>query len=205
MSHSKPPPGLSETTQETYEREAAAYDAQRGRGLFERGWLERTLRDVQKGGGVLDLGCGAGEPIGRYLYEQGYTLTGVDFSQAMLAMFQSRFPKATAIRADMRSLALDQSFDAIIGWGSFFHLTMDEQRAALPRIAAHLNPGGRLLLTVGPGEGEAMGHVNGSRVYHASLNEAEYRAILCAAGCETESFVPNDAKTHGHTLLLARR
>ncbi|WP_168797846.1 class I SAM-dependent DNA methyltransferase [Pacificoceanicola onchidii] len=200
-----PPPGLSETTQATYEREAAAYDAQRGRSLFERGWLERTLRDVPRGGPVLDLGCGAGEPIGRYLSEQGFALTGADFAEPMLEIFRNRFPKAAAINADMRVLDLGQRFDAIIGWGSFFHLTMDEQRAALPRIADHLNPGGRLLLTVGPGAGEALGHVNGAPVYHASLSEEDYRAILCAAGCETESFAPNDPETHGHTLLLARR
>ncbi|WP_425098813.1 class I SAM-dependent DNA methyltransferase [Tropicibacter sp. S64] len=205
MSFPLPPPGLSETTRATYEREAAAFDAQRPKGLFEAGWLGRMLADVPPGGAVLDLGCGAGEPIGAFLHASGHALTGVDFARPMLDLFACRFPEATAIHADMRHLDLGRRFAAIVAWDSFFHLTQDEQRAALPRIAAHLDAGGRLLVTVGPEAGEVLGHVNGAPVYHASLAQAEYEAILSQAGCETEAFVPNDAESHGHTLLLARR
>ncbi|MFW2542183.1 class I SAM-dependent DNA methyltransferase [Primorskyibacter sp. 2E107] len=205
MTQEIPPPGLSETTRATYDREASAFDAQRGKTLFERGWLDRALRNVPPGGPVLDLGCGAGEPIGRYIAQQGFALTGADFSHSMLEIFAGRFPQAEARMADMRVLDLGRTFDAIIGWDSFFHLTQDEQRAALPRIAAHLNPGGRLLLTVGPEAGEVLGHVNGALVYHASLAPSDYEAILSRAGLATEAFAPDDAETHGHSLLLARR
>ncbi|WP_243398744.1 class I SAM-dependent methyltransferase [Mameliella alba] len=146
---------------ETYERQAARYDAERGQTLFERAWLDRALADVPAGGAVLDLGCGAGRPIGVFLAGQGFAVTGVDFSSAMLALFSQNVPDARALLADMRTLDLGRTFDAIIGWGSFFHLTEAEQRAALPRIVAHLAPGGRLLLTVGPEAGEAWGTVGG--------------------------------------------
>ncbi|WGW05757.1 class I SAM-dependent methyltransferase [Tropicibacter oceani] len=196
---------LSDQTRAIYDREAQRYDLGRNRSLFERPWLDRALADVPKGGAVLDLGCGAGEPIGRYLVDQGYDVTGADFSQAMLAIFRSRLPQARAVLADMRQLDLGQSFDAIIGWGSFFHLTAQDQRAALPRIAAHLAPGGRLLLTVGPEAGEAIGSVGRSQVYHASLGHEDYVSILSNTECRTEEFAPNDAGAQGHSLLLARR
>ncbi|WP_323771332.1 class I SAM-dependent methyltransferase [Antarctobacter sp.] len=193
------------SNREVYQRQAKAYAAGRDTSLFERPWLERVLADVPKGGAVLDLGCGAGAPIGLYLAEQGYDVTGVDYAPAMLALYARNLPDARVIEADMRSLSLDRHFDAIIGWGSFFHLTQEDQRAALPNIARHLAPGGRLLLTVGPGAGEVWGTVAGEKVYHASLSPEDYAEVLLAAGTPVEAFVPEDAGCRGHSLLLASR
>ena len=50
-----------------YERHAASFDRERGRTLQERGWLDRFLALVPPGGCVLDVGCGMGEPIARYV------------------------------------------------------------------------------------------------------------------------------------------
>lgn len=154
------------SNRDVYQRQAAAYAAERDTSLFERAWLERVLADVPRGGAVLDLGCGAGAPIGVYLSDAGYDVTGVDYAPAMLALYARTVPGARVVEADMRALALDRQFDAIIGWGSFFHLTQEAQRAALPVLAGHLAPGGRLLLTVGPAAGEVWGTVAGERVYH---------------------------------------
>lgn len=188
-----------------YQRQAAAYDARRDKSLFERPWLARCLADVAPGGAVLDLGCGAGRPIGQWLAGQGFAVTGVDYAPAMLALFRDHLPEAEAVEADMVTLDLGRRFAAIIGWGSFFHLTRAEQRNALPRLAAHLAPGGRLLLTVGPGAGEVTGTVGGEVVTHASLSPEEYAAILAAAGAPVEAFRAEDPDCAGHTLLLARR
>ena len=44
----------------------------------------------------------------------------------------------------MRTLDLGRRFGGIVAWDSFFHLTADEQRALIPRLAGHLLPGRRL-------------------------------------------------------------
>lgn len=195
---------LAQQTQTIYQRQAEVYDRGRTRSLFERAWLERATQDVRAGGSVLDLGCGAGAPIAQWLTKQGFAVTGADFSDRMLGLFSERLPQARAVHADMRNLALGATFDAIIGWGSFFHLTPDEQRAGLPAIARHLAPGGRLLLTVGPSEGEVTGRVGTDTVYSASLDLHEYTDLLHSAGAKVEDFVPNDPDCNGFTLLLAR-
>ena len=59
-----------------YDRHARAFDQERGRTLFERPWLDRFLTLLPPGGTILDIGCGMGEPIARYLIEQGYAATG---------------------------------------------------------------------------------------------------------------------------------
>lgn len=196
---------LSRSVRATYERQANAWDRGRNRSLFERAWLERAVADVPPGGSVLDLGCGGGEPIAGWLIAQGYDVTGVDFAAPMLQIAEHRFPDATWVLADMTTLCLGRSFDAVIGWGSFFHLTQTAQRAALPRIADHVADGGRLLLTVGPDAGEVTGTVAGETVYHSSLAPDEYTAILETAGLHRVAFVPEDPECTGHTLLLAQR
>jgi trans-aconitate methyltransferase len=85
----------------------------------------------------------------------GRRVCGVDFAPAMLDLARQRMPEETWIQDDMRSLALGKRFAAIIGWDNFFHLSPVEQRAVLPRLRDHLEPGGGLLLTIGPRAGGA--------------------------------------------------
>lgn len=192
-------------TRAVYETHAAAWDRQRYKGLIERPWLDRLLALAGPDPKVLDLGCGAGEPIARYLVERGCRVTGVDFAAAMLAIASARLPEARWLEGDMRELDLAERFDAIVAWDSFFHLTRAEQRAVIPRLARHLAPGGALLVTVGPEDGEVTGTVDGAAVYHASLSPEEYARRLSAAGLELVDFVAEDPTTDFHSVLLARR
>ncbi|GAB5518400.1 MAG: class I SAM-dependent methyltransferase [Rhodothermales bacterium] len=196
---------LEQRTREVYERHATAFDQQRAKYLFEQAWLDRFLEGLPAGGRILDMGCGAGEPIARYLIEQGFRVTGFDVAQAMLDIARVRFPDHTWLQGDMRELDLDQSFDGIIGWNSFFHLSPSEQPDTLRRIAAHLAPGGRLMLTVGPEHGEVTGHVNGKQVYHGSLAPDAYTHLLDKLGLTLIDFVLEDETCDFHTVLLAQK
>lgn len=196
---------LARGTGAVYDRQGLRYDAQRSKVLFERPWLDRFLALLPPGPAVLDAGCGAGEPIAGYLIAQGCRLTGIDRAAAMLARARARFPDAAWLEADMRTLDLAQRFDGIVGWHSFFHLTPDEQRATLVRFARHLRDGGALLVTVGPAAGEAVGHVGGETVYHASLDPDEYRSILAGLGIAVVRFTPEDPACDRATVLLARK
>ncbi len=70
---------------------------------------------------MLDLGCGCGVPIARYLIERRCRVTGVDAASAMITMCEERFPENEWLVADMRTLALKRTFNGIIAWDSFFH------------------------------------------------------------------------------------
>ncbi len=196
---------IAARTQDIYERNAARFDAERSKRLIERTWLDRFCSLLPHGGRILDLGCGSGDPIARYLVAQGHDVTGVDFSEPMLEIARARLPQARWICADMRALALGETFDGIIGWHSFFHLTADEQRRALARMAKHLGPGGALMLTVGPDAGEVTGHVGDDIVYHASLSPSAYESLLAEEGIEIVAFAVEDADCGGATVLLAQR
>lgn len=198
---------LATSTGAVYERNARRFDAERSKGLHERGWLDRFLALLPKGksggGAILDLGCGAGDPIAAYFVGQGHGVTGVDASRAMLDLARARFPDGDWRQGDMRRLDLPERFDGIVGWNSFFHLTPTEQRATLPRLAAHLKRGGALMLTVGPEAGEVAGHVGDDSVYHSSLAPEDYEAILADRGLRIVRFVKEDPDCDLQTVLLA--
>jgi ubiquinone/menaquinone biosynthesis C-methylase UbiE len=188
-----------------YEAAAAEFDRMRDRRLVEAAWLARFRALVPAGAPVLDLGCGAGEPIAAFLLAQGRAVTGLDFAPAMLRLARSRFPAARWIEGDMRVLDLPGRFHGIVAWDSFFHLTAADQRAMFPVFARHLAPGGALLFTSGPDAGEAVGSVEGLPVYHASLTPADYAACLERAGLVARVFIADDPDCDRHSVWLARR
>ena len=194
-----------EDVRDTYQRQARAYDARRSRALFEARWLARFTACLPAGGRVLDLGCGAGEPIARWFIAEGFAVTGVDVAPAMLALARARWPRGDWREADMRALALGETFDGIVAWDSFFHLAPDAQRACIARIARHLGPGGSALLTVGPDAGEAQGRVGDEPVYHASLSPAGYATCLEANGLRLTGFLAEAPETDRHSVLMARK
>lgn len=189
-----------------YERHARAWDAVRARasGFIEKVWLDRFISLLPEAAAILDIGCGSGQPIARYLIQNGFDVRGVDSSATMISLCRGRFPNQEWILADMRTLSLGRRFAGLIAWDSFFHLTYDDQRAMFPIFGAHAAPGAALLFTSGPSQSEAIGAFEGEPLYHASLDEAEYISLLGENGFRLVRRIAEDPECGGHTVLLAR-
>lgn len=98
---------------------------------------------------VLDLGCGAGVPVTRWLADRVFAVTGVDVSAKQLDLARSNVPTATFIKSDMTELSFaSESFDAVIAFHSIIHVPRTEQPALLARIHRWLKPGGVFLATM---------------------------------------------------------
>lgn len=188
-----------------YERHARAFDPQRDRSLVERDWLGRFTAMLPPGSALLDLGCGMGEPIAAHLIAAGFRVTGVDTSPSLLGLCRARFPDQAWHLGDMRGLDLVRHFAGILAWDSLFHLSHADQRGIFAVFARHAAPGAALLFTSGPAEGIAMGAFEGEALYHASLDPAEYRALLGAHGFMVEAHRAEDPACGGRTVWLARR
>ncbi|MBF8745318.1 class I SAM-dependent methyltransferase [Pseudomonas putida] len=188
-----------------YDRHASAWNDIRAKHFVDRKWIERFRSLLPPSSTVLDLGCGSGQPVARYLIEAGTSVVGVDSSRQMLALCAERFPAQEWIQADMRTLALDRQFTAILAWNSFFHLKPEDQRRMFPIFQRHAAPGALLMFTSGPAHGEALGVFEGETLYHASLAPQEYTEQLHDHGYEVLDHIAEDAECGGQTVWLARR
>jgi SAM-dependent methyltransferase len=188
-----------------YRRHARAWTTARGDHLHERKWVEMFRELMPRGGTVLDLGCGSGVPISRFLVSQGLRVTGVDSAPEMISMFRENLPGQTGIVGDMRMLDLQKTFDGLIAWDSVFHLSRADQRSMFRIFRDHSSGGSALLFTSGPTDGEALGSLEGEPLYHASLSGAEYRLLLGRAGFDVVAHVIKDPACGGRTVWLAQR
>ena len=193
----------NDTVVDLYERHAREFDRDRSRSLFERAWLDRFLVHVRPGGTVLDVGCGMGEPIARHLIDRGFRVVGLDGSPALIELCRTRFPDSEWLVADMRELELDQRFEGVLAWDSFFHLSADDQRGMFRRLAGHAQSGAPLMFTSGPAEGESVGVWCKEPLYHASLGPTEYEQLLVTIGCTVRAYASEDQQCGGHTVWLA--
>jgi 2-polyprenyl-3-methyl-5-hydroxy-6-metoxy-1,4-benzoquinol methylase len=98
---------------------------------------------------VLDLGCGAGVPVTRWLADRGFAVTGVDVSARQLELTSTYVPEGTFIKADMTEVDFEpESFDAVVAFHSIIHVPRTEHPALLESIHRWLRPGGALLATM---------------------------------------------------------
>ncbi len=187
-----------------YQRRGREWAGDRGTQLFEKAWLDRFLALQPTNPAILDLGCGSGEPIGRYIFGQGCSLTGVDSSPELIAMCRKSLPSQNWHISDMRTFTIEFSFNGILAWDSFFHLNQTDQRQMFATFRKHAAPRAALMFTSGTSHGEAIGSFRGEPLYHASLDPAEYRALLDASGFAVVQHLIEDPTCGGRTIWLSQ-
>lgn len=189
-----------------YQENSSAWIALRGQMLLEQPWLDRFLAITAKGScQVLDLGCGSGQPIAKYLIANGIKITGVDGAAALIETARENFPEHTWITADMRNLPPLGRFHGLIAWHSFFHLTPEDQRPMFETFSRLCHPGATLMFTSGTSLGEVIGTFKGQPLYHGSLDPTEYQSLLQATGFDLLEHVEEDPTCGRATIWLAQK
>jgi trans-aconitate methyltransferase len=131
-------------------------------------------------------------------------ITGVDTSPTLISLCRERLPGHTWLVADMRALHLGQRFNGILAWDSFFHLKHDAQRTMFDVFVLHAAPSAMVMFNTGHSQGEAIGNYRGDPLYHASLDAAEYQALLDRSGFDVVAHVEQDPQAGGRTVWLAQ-
>jgi demethylmenaquinone methyltransferase/2-methoxy-6-polyprenyl-1,4-benzoquinol methylase len=128
-----------------FDRIAPVYDAMNRvmtAGL-DRRWRRATVAAVvSPGDRVLDVACGTGD-LALEARGRGATVTGLDFSPAMLERARGKAPELDWIQGDALALPFeDASFDAAtVGFGV---RNFDDLGAGLGELRRVLRPGGRV-------------------------------------------------------------
>jgi len=136
--------------------------------FFDRDWLavavgqdeERNREEVafaveklgvESGARVLDLACGHGRHAVE-LAARGFRVTGLDISGPSLSIARERAAERLAeielVQLDMRELAAELEYDAVLNLNSAFGYfpSEEEDQQVLERVARALVRGGRLLI-----------------------------------------------------------
>lgn len=107
---------------------------------------------LEPGAKVLDVGCGIGR-WSRILAARGAQVTGIDLSPTMIGQARTRAAqdgvadRCRFLVQDTAALDVGEKFDLVLGVTVLQHiLDAGSLHSALQRMAAHLSPGGRMVL-----------------------------------------------------------
>jgi SAM-dependent methyltransferase len=138
---------------EAYERTARCYDAFTAHHDYDL-WLANLLAEARRhglrGNRLLDVACGTGKSF-LPLLRDGWRVTGVDISPAMLAIAAAKAGAAARLeRHDMRALPRLGGFDLVwcLDDAVNYLLDPDELERALRGLRRNLAPGGICLFDV---------------------------------------------------------
>jgi len=148
-----------------YDQIAATYHAQRNL-LDNRDLLEEFARLLAPRGRVLDIGCGAGVPVMKFLVESGCTVTGIDIAWEMLALTKKHVPGVQLFEMNMIHLAFRaQSFDGLTAFYTIFHVPRAYPRQVFAMFSRVLKPGGVMLISLGWSDWEGTEEFHGTEMY----------------------------------------
>jgi len=192
-----------------YDRIAERYLASKGAlGPETEALLVALTSGLAADEAALDLGCGAGVPVTRWLAER-LAVTGVDLSTRQLALAREAVPGATFVQADMGAVDFPPaSFAAVVSLYAIIHLPREEQPALLARIARWLKPGGRFLATwpVIAWEGEDRDWQGwGAAMWWSHYGSEENLTLLHDAGFAIERTETRTGGDETWLWVLARR
>jgi len=180
--------------QKIYDRFAETYD--KNRNLFD---MTEVIGDFYKRincrkGHLLDLGCGAGEPFPAYFIQQGWQVTGVDFSAKMLELARRYQPDMKTILADIGEVEFpDQQFNAVTAIYCLFHIACEKHEEIFQKIYRWLAPRGKFLFTYATKEYtgaevfQGYKEFMGEQLFYSHTTPDQLTAALKAAGFSIES------------------
>ena len=98
---------------------------------------------------VLDIGFGTGILTNK-LYENGHQVEGIDFSSEMIAIAQSKMPRANLVEWDISNGLPDgiltKKYDAIVSTYTLHHLTDVAKITFIQQLLPLLNAGGKIFI-----------------------------------------------------------
>lgn len=193
-----------EIVRKGYDKIAAEYQADRN--VFDnRKELEEFAKLMPRHARILDVGCGAGVPVVKFLVESGFDVTGIDFSESMLEFARRNVPQAKFIRKDMTELDFEEGFfDGLTAFYSLIHVPRDNHLLLLRSFHRILKPNGIMLICLGPDAWEATEEYYGTMMFWSHFSPEESRQLVKKAKFK---IIFNKQLTRGgekHYWILAR-
>lgn len=190
---------------EGYDKVAENYSA--GRDLFKNNkYLDLLSKYLKPEAKILDIGCGAGIPIDKYLIDKGYKVTGIDISPKQIELAKKNVSGAQFAVKDMEEISSKEfSLDAVVSFYAIFHIKREKHLELLKIISSFLPPGGMLLITMGSSDWEGMEQFHGTKMFWSHFGAKKNVELVKSAGFE---IVKEEIDTSGgekHLVILGKK
>jgi len=143
--------------------------------------LDRFASDFNSESIICDMGCGPGH-IGRYLFDKGFNVFGIDVSEKCIEIARRENPKMRFQTMDMTRLDIaDESIDGIISFYSIIHTPKRFMHALFREFNRVLKKSGKILIVVKKGDTEGyVDELEGfkTRLYFTNFREEEIEGFL---------------------------
>ena len=122
---------------------------------FDRKLLDKFASKFTNGSLICDAGCGPSAHIGKYLYDKGIKVIGIDISDKCIELARKNNPGMQLERGDIIKLPFgEDTFDGIISYYSIIHTPKKDIDIIFKQFSRVLKPGGFLLVAVKAGATE---------------------------------------------------
>jgi SAM-dependent methyltransferase len=152
---------INEKTRRAYNTAAEKYHElyhnEMNEKAYDRALLDSFAAGLDADAAILDAGCGPSGHIGRYLFDKGFAVVGVDISDRCVELAGRHNPGMTFHRGDIGDLPFpDGSFDGVISFYSIIDTPRKYVGSVFSEFFRVLRPGGSLIVAVKAGTDEGF-------------------------------------------------
>lgn len=169
-------------------------------------YLDKLVNLLKPGAKILDIGCGSGIPIDKYLYDQGFKVKGIDLSKEQIKLAKKNLPNCDFEIKDMSKLKKDEyNVDAVVSFYTIFHIPREKHLNLLRKINTFLNKDGLLLITMGASEWEGKDNFHGTQMWWSHYGANKNKEIINKAGFEIIFDEIDKSGGEKHLIILAQK
>lgn len=196
----------NDLVKEGYNKAAENYSAERD--VFKnQKYLDRLSELLIPGSTVLDVGCGAGIPVDKYLEEHGYKVVGIDISEKQIELARRNFPNQSFQIKDMSELKEGEfQTNAVVSFYAIFHTPREQHQKLFRKINSFLPEGGLILVTMGSSEWEGTeDDFHGAKMYWSHYGTDKNKEVIKQAGFEILFDEVDEGGGERHLIILAKK
>ncbi|MDP2671933.1 MAG: class I SAM-dependent methyltransferase [Candidatus Daviesbacteria bacterium] len=189
-----------------YNKVAKNYSSERDQ-FKKNKYLEQLVKLLKPGAIVLDIGCGSGVPVDKYLVDKGFKVTGFDISEKQIELAKQNVPQATLEVKDMSKLKEGEyKVGAVVSFYAIFHTPREQHQELFEKINSFLSQGGYILVTMGAGEWERTeDDFHGTKMWWSHYGAEKNKEIVENAGFKILLNEIDIGGNERHQFILAQK
>lgn len=170
-------------------------------------YLEKFTKLLQPNSLILDIGCGAGIPVDKYLIGKGHKVIGIDISEKMIELAKENVPGAEYAVRDMSELKVnDFKVDAVVSFYAIFHTPRTKHQDLFKKINSFLPEGGLILVTMGSSDWQGNEKdFHGTEMFWSHYGSEKNRELITTAGFKIIFDEVDLTEGERHQVILAKK